>query len=439
MPFVWTTEQVLSLASSKHFQKNSRQIADVDKWLSFGFDGRSHVWGEFPNKQNPPIQVKIALSELTFDCSCASRRFPCMHALGLLLLCVEQPPPSSPLPDWMTTWIDKHVNRIKAKRQREVQEAARPFLHNPQRQANVLAGLQELDLWLQDLIRNGLAAVRHKPASYWTQMANRLVDAQAGGAAHELKQMSAIPKQDGDWPEALLSRIGRLHLLTEGFNHFDDLPLETQADLRTAVGWLPNHLPPSQTGLRDQWHILGQQMEQSGKRHIQRIWLWGQHSDKPAQIVQVIHGLRNMDNSLVNGTVLEARLRYYPSAAPLRAQIIERFQTTQPQKPVTGYATILAAATAYSEALAVNPWLKRFPMALTAVIPEYNGATWFLRDEDGHILALPADTKQGWHLRALSGGRPMTLFGIWDGRSLTPLTVWSENRWLPLHMLRGVK
>ncbi|MCP4422951.1 MAG: SWIM zinc finger family protein, partial [Chloroflexi bacterium] len=179
--------------------------------------------------------------------------------------------------------------------------------------------------------------------------------------------------------------------------------------------------------------------EAAGKRHIQRIWLWGQHSDQPAQIVHVVRGLRNVATGLVNGTVLEAKLRYFASATPLRAQISERFQTSQPRKPVIGYTTILAAATAYSEALAVNPWLRRFPMALTAVIPQHDGENWFVRDEDGRLLPLLADTQQGWHLRALSGGRPLPLFGVWDGSALTPLTVWSENRWLPLHMLRGIK
>ncbi|MCP4423494.1 MAG: hypothetical protein GY803_03280, partial [Chloroflexi bacterium] len=299
MPVVWTTEQVLSLAPTKHFVKTSRNIAEEDKWLSWGGDGNGQsvrfLWGEFPNKSKPPFQVKIALDELTFNCSCAARRFPCVHGLGLLLLSIANPPPRHPHPEWMSTWIEKRPKRAQAQRKREAVETARPISHDQKRLTAVQTGLQELDLWLQDMIRNGLAAVRNKPAQYWTQMADRLVDAQAGGAAAEVRQMIAIPKQEGEWPEVLLRQIGRLYLLIEGFNHFDTLPLETQADLQTAVGWLPKYFPEELTargakrnpkksassafirvpssGLRDQWHILGQEIEATGKRHIQRIWL----------------------------------------------------------------------------------------------------------------------------------------------------------------------
>lgn len=39
------------------------------------------------------------------------------------------------------------------------------------------------------------------------------------------------------WQARLLERLGRLHLLLEGFKHLDMLPPETQVDLRTQIGW----------------------------------------------------------------------------------------------------------------------------------------------------------------------------------------------------------
>ena len=249
-----------------------------------------------------------------------------------------------------------------------------------------------------------------------------------------------MPAQDPNWPEALLRRLGRLFLLIQGFKQLDQLDPAVQADLQTAVGWLSREMTSDPDMERhDQWHVVGQQVEQSGRRQIQQIWLWGEQSNKPAQIIQVTHGRRHVDHSLVVGAVLEARLRYFASAAPLRAQILERYRMTQPRRPVAGFASNQAAMTAYSQTLALNPWLRRFPVASDALIPTFDGQRWLLQDEEGHILPLPTRFKHGWHLRALSGGGLIFLFGEWDGRQLTPFSVWSDGRYLPLHILRGVQ
>ena len=175
-------------------------------------------------------------------------------------------------------------------------------------------------------------------------MAKRLVDAKAIGVARELERLSALPTDNPDWPKKILSGIGRLYLLIQGFKNFGTLTPATQADLQRAVGWLPKGLNGgTNNSLHDFWHILGRQVTQSGKRQIQHTWLWGQKSNKPAQIVHVAHGQRNMDYSLVTGTIEEAKLSYYQSAVPLQAQIIRRFGLSQPGKPVIGYASILAA------------------------------------------------------------------------------------------------
>jgi hypothetical protein len=49
-------------------------------------------------------------------------------------------------------------------------------------------GLDALDLWLDDLLRQGLATVETQPATFWERQAARMVDAQAPGIAARLQE-----------------------------------------------------------------------------------------------------------------------------------------------------------------------------------------------------------------------------------------------------------
>lgn len=446
MHVIWTTEQVAGLAPTNHLLKTSRSFMFTEKWLTLGQNGEA-AWGIFQlNKEKPPIQTSLMPADLYFSCSCASRSFPCAHGLGLLQLMIDDPTQftRSATPDWVMTWQQDVQNRINLQRQRDT--AVPPPHHIQKRLTTIQVGLAELELWLHDLIRNGLAAARHKPKDYWFRMADRLVDAQASGVAAELRSLAAIPSDDVQWAEIVLRRIGRLYLLIQGFQHFDTLPADMQADLQTAVGWLPRGAASeSESSLYDRWHILGQEMKQSGGRQVQHIWLWGEQNNRAAQISHTTHGQRYKDFSLLTGTVIEARLQFYASAAPVHAQIIERYNYYRPDKPVAGYASIEAATAAFNQALAANPWLKQFPMMLMAV-PVYDGTRWLVRDEAGTNLLLPTHYKHGWHLLAMWGARPLReaecrplpIFGLFDGRFLTPLSAWNDGRYLPLHILRGV-
>jgi hypothetical protein len=57
---------------------------------------------------------------------------------------------------------------------------------------------------------------------------------------------------------------------------------------------------------------------------------------------------------------------------------------------------------------------------------------WFLRDREDRSLPLTTSFSKGWHLLALSGGRPITIFGEWNGDDLLPLSVWAEDHFVRL-------
>ncbi|MEM7346908.1 MAG: SWIM zinc finger family protein, partial [Chloroflexota bacterium] len=357
---------------------------------------------------------------------------------GLLLLLIEQPHifvQQSP-PHWVEIWL---TNQYKKRHRKMLTPAAQDERDN-KRQEAILLGLQELEIWLHDLVRNGFAVVQGKPKSFWFQMANRLIDAQAGGLAHEIRQMANIPDKGTEWPEILLKKVGRLHLLIQGFYHFETLPADVQADLRMAVGWLPK-AETSETvlSIRDHWHVLGRHVDQENKQKIQRIWLWGERTNRASLLINLVHRKQMIDTSLIIGTAIDADLSFSLSTTPLLAHVVKQFDTLQPTQPVTGFQSIKTATTAYAQTITHNPWLPRFPMVLSSLIAMKEDGHWIVQDQEGSRLPLPDKYLYGWHLNALNLQRIPALFGNWNGTVFTPTALWQQDRWLSLNILGGVR
>ena len=82
-----------------------------------------------------------------------------------------------------------------------------------ERQRKVEIGLEELERWLRDLVRQGLAHAQQQSARYWDGMAERLWDAQARGLANWLRELASIPASGEGWGERLLAQLGSLAIV----------------------------------------------------------------------------------------------------------------------------------------------------------------------------------------------------------------------------------
>lgn len=471
MSATWTAEQILALAPDASSAKNGKSLATVRKWVTLGQADQA-VWGECQGSGKDPYRTQIDLSEPAFKCSCPSRKFPCKHGLGLFLVWAEQSTAFSAdaPPSWVEEWLNSRQQRQEKRTQKQEQakpvDAAAQAKRAAHRAAKVTAGIQDLQLWLYDLTRHGLATVQQNSYQFWDLPAARLVDAQAPGLARQLREMASIPSSGSGWADRLLNRLGKLHLLLESFQRLESLPPGTQADIRTLIGWtqtqdellteassgfnptetpdeLKNSSPdslnqtlrdsPKETR-RDRWLILGQRQIAEDRLRIRRSWLWGQESQRSALLLDFAHGNQPMDASLIAGTVLEAELVFHPSAYPLRALLKARHNAPTPLQEIPAYPTIGIALKAYAQAIICNPWLERFPMALQLVTPVCESNQWFVQDSEQRFLQLSDRFSGGWQLLALSGGHPVTLFAEWEGEMLLPLSVWTENKF---YMLKG--
>src|SRR3982750_1730019 len=82
MPLTLTAEQVSTLAPDAASLAAGKKLAAGRDWSNVGHDARA-LWGEC--KGSALYQVRVDLSDLSAKCSCPSRKFPCKHALGLML------------------------------------------------------------------------------------------------------------------------------------------------------------------------------------------------------------------------------------------------------------------------------------------------------------------------------------------------------------------
>ncbi len=428
----WTAEQILALAPDTSSAKNGEELATLHKWSNLG-QMEQALWGEYQGKGSEPYQVQIDLKETTFNCSCPSHKSPCKHGLGLFLLFARQADAftENTPPDWVSNWLNtRQQKRVKKTQSGQVTDPVAQAKRVAKRLEKVTAGVEELDRWLRDLMREGLAALQTQPYSYWDAVAARMVDAQAPGLARQLREMASIPHSGAGWPERLLERLGQMHLLTQGFQRLETLPPPTQADIRTSIGWEQKEEFASALIVRDRWLILGQRVEEQDNLQTQRTWLQGQDTGKAALALNYAYGNQPLDISLIPGTVIDAELGFFESAYPLRAIIKVRHASPTPLLAMPGEESIVTALSTYTKGLACHPWIEQFPLSLQVIIPLRHHDGWAVRDSAGYLLPITPRFEQGWQLLALSGGHPINVFGEWNGKDFLPLSALAEDKFI---------
>ncbi|AOR32531.1 hypothetical protein BFF78_16990 [Streptomyces fodineus] len=436
----WTAEQVLSLAPDVASRRAGGKLGTAGPWSEAG-SGEGTVWGLCKGTGSRPYQTVVDLADTSgpaYTCSCPSRKFPCKHALGLLLLWAGGDgavPASAEPPDWAEQWLAGRRQRAENKQPRDEgspgsgsadPEAARRRAER--RAERVTAGATELEQRLADLLRGGLAAAEQAGYGLWDETAARMVDAQAPGLAARVRELGAIPASGAGWPARLLEECALLHLLDQGWLRRDRLPDSLAATVRSRLG-----LPAAADGapVRDRWLVLAQYDTVDPKLTTRRIWLYGAASGHTRLLLSYGAAGRAPELSLPTGLVLDAELSAYPGAGQSRSALGERFAPPAPAAFRPPGTTTAEAAARYGNALCDDPWLESVPVTLDRVIPVPDGDLWQLADADTDS-ALPltraARSRPGlWRLVALSGGAPVTVFGECGHRGFTPLTAWPEG------------
>jgi hypothetical protein len=460
----WSIDRVMALAPDPASASAGQTLANAKKWTVLGRSERA-IWGLCPGSGKAPYQVRVDLSEPAFKCSCPSRKFPCKHGLALLLMFAKQPDSfaSGEEPGWVADWMTERATRASKRAEQGARPADKPVdpeaqaKRAAQRAARVRDGVAGCRVWLEDLVRRGLAAAQADAAADWERAAARLVDAGAGGLASYVRRIPALMASGSGWDLRTVDALGRLHLLLCAAERLDTdtLPPDLATDVRTALGWTQSREEAlAAAPVADRWIAAGQVIEEDERFSVIRTWLVGQHTGRRALLLDFAAGDRPLDRTIVAGIAFDGELAFYPSRQPLRAVLKSRAESFDARTIIgalgstdaTGNSgntgntgnignavadvTIEAGLTRYAEALAANPWLFRWPLVLSGVRPVREGDRWFLVDRGNHGLPVRnsfAGSLDMWRLVSARAAAPMTVVVEWDGITALPIGAFAES------------
>ncbi|MEY4903884.1 MAG: hypothetical protein RLZZ292_1699 [Bacteroidota bacterium] len=473
-------EQILAGSDASSI-KSGKDLATAKKWVTSAHDDRT-IWGECQGSGKLPYQAIIDTQNLAYKCNCPSRKFPCKHGLGLALLYVRDNTlfKEAVAPTWVSDWISKReatqqkkvekaveIENDPEKAEKAIKTAAKTV---EKRTNNVVSGIADLRLWLSDWMRSGILEAPNKGHGYWQAQAARLIDAQAPGLANIVKEIGELNFYQKDWQEQLLQRFAYLHLLCEGFGRLETLSELEQADIRSLIGFSQDLAElKKQEGIKSTWLVVGKETEIDAQTnlHIERNWVIANQTSDPTPTLPKGEGANEMPNVEVTltpsplgrvgvgsevgsaletalilnfafrgqfpadyirlspGQVFEGELVFFPSTTPQRALIKSKNDLKTSFFPQG--VSIETAYAQHAEGFNQFTWQTRLPMLLADITLVQQDTTWAICDTENNIVALHPSFKNTWLLLTLSGGAPVTLFGIREHETFLPLSVFAPD------------
>jgi hypothetical protein len=347
------------------------------------------------------------------------------------MMVAEQAPSSHVLPKFVEEWSVERTKRAQNREQRaaggdrtSARDPSAKARRSERREQRVAAGVEQLEIWLADIVRQGLAAARSQPDAFWAQMSARLIDAQAPGLARRVRALGDAAVSGVDWQGRLLAGLARLQLLIDAYRNLAQLPEGLASEVRGQIGWTQDRESlRSREGTRDVWQVLGLRQTEDEQLRTQRTWLRGERSGRIAMVLDFAPGEAPFPQSYQFGQRIDSELVYFDAASPLRALEKARQAALEPRNTLPAGADIASMQAAHAALLADNPWLTRWPVLLGPVTPLLASERLQLVDAALRRVSVRPGFRHVWPLLALAGGGALQLFGEWDGELFEPLTI----------------
>lgn len=443
----WSVEQIAAVAPSPKSVAAAEPLAVGSRWSAVGADERS-LWGRCRGSGAEPYDTMVDHVGVAWRCTCPSRKLPCKHALALLLLWIRGGVPSATAPERVASWIAARDRRAGGDQRSggerdgggadstdEVGDADADQPPPPDRDdldrardervARMLEGLRELDRWLEDRLRTGLADPALARYATWDQLAARLVDARAGALANRIRRLAGLVGASPDWHGEVLAELGFLHLISQAGRRVPELPGGLADAVATASGWQVRQADVlAGVPETDEWLVAGRSDTREDRIEVRRLWLHGTRSNRWAMLLSFAAYQQSLDDSFEVGTVVHADLHRYPGGS-LRALAGTRHTDPLPLREPDALSVVDACG-AIGAAVAVEPWLERFP-AIVRAAPTHVDGRWVLTDDTGS-LPLVGEGRSLATLLAASAGVPVTVTVEWTPWGVQPLAVHLDDR-----------
>ena len=276
----WDRARVLALAPDAGARTAAIGLASASSWSDVGSAGPM-VWGRCQGSGRTPYFTAVVLDDPpAYSCTCPSRKFPCKHALALLLRWSTGGCPSG-----RAAAVRGGVAQRRPTGPRQSLAAGlRASWPTPRRPAKRAAARAERvpavsTSWTagcSDQIRGGLAGLERAGYAPFEPIAARMVDAQAPGVAGPAAGVAGRDRRGSGWPGRLLDQLGLLHLLVAGAPAARPAAAGAGADRP-----LPGRLSRGQgrrarrPGVADHWLALGMVETVEYRLETRRVWLYG--------------------------------------------------------------------------------------------------------------------------------------------------------------------
>lgn len=429
-------EQVLNLAPDESSKKAGKELSTPSKWVSKGISERA-LWGECQGSGSKPYQTQVDLSNLAFKCSCPSRKFPCKHGLGLLLQYSRNTQAFSVQdePAWVVDWISKRAEKEEKKSEKTekpVDEAAQ-VKRAKAREQNVEAGMEELMLWLKDIVRKGILDMPGKDGSFFYTMSKRMIDAQAPGLAGMVKALAAVPFYKEGWQSCFMDQLLRIYLVASGYRNREKLPEIIKEDIKTWIGFTQSQEElKERAGLEDDWLVIGKQIVEEDNLTTERNWLYGAKSKRYALVLQFSVRGQGISFSLTPGMWIQAELVFYPSIYPIRA-IIKKQVSTNCNNNIQAFDGWQQVAAQETEIFAQLPFANERPFIIQQLTPAYYNNQWWLCDREKRMVQIKEDYHHLYTLLSVSGGAALNMAVLGRENIYEPLGVWLGENYISIN------
>ena len=411
------------------------------KWQTRG-RSRDLIWGECQGSGANPYRVAADIGDRGTKCTCPSRKFPCKHALALLWMYVEDSAAfqTSDVPDWVNDWLRRRrksaapivaagepksldvahpaSGEIAADPAADARKRAASQKRAKETRRSVYAATQDLDVWIADQLRTGLAGFLGALGERCRRIAARLVDAKAGAFASRIDEMPSrllglTAEERGD---AAIAELGKLALLTRAWRAAPNDP-----DLRREVVGAETRdevlANPNAPRVSSVWEALGERVATRRDGLVsQATWLMnmGQEPQRFAVLLDFFPAsVGRRGRAFAVGERFGAELAFYPAAEPLRAVIASRREGVEgPEAWPTPAADPFAD---HVESLMIAPWRIETPLLLGEgrICADGGGRAWW-RSSDGCCAPL----REAPPALAL-GAAVESAVGLWDGARLS--------------------
>lgn len=288
-------------------------------------------------------------------------------------------------------------------------------------------GAIELEEWLLDTIRQGLASLEGRHDAFWEELASRMVNAKLGGIGNEIRRFKNLSIQ-ANWHELILNKIAHLYLFSKAFQKIDQLSISMKVDLLQKGGVnVDQKLLINKPGIKDKWLVVSQHFGKEEQLNFRKTYMYGEKSGKLALILDYEWGHTNFKPEYKLGYIYNAEIIYFPASVPLRALSKEPVSSREGFQGKGGYNRINILLDQFADFLTANPFISSFPFLLNEVKPTFDGQPYLI-DSLNYRLPVKHSNESFWKLLALSEGKPLSLIGDWNGICFSPISVFAMDR-----------